>query len=135
VKDRLGDQRGGSEWEPIKILLQRELGLCPKFTTKDSHTSLSRSRSHNRPTNPRNNPNSKQYGSATQEAKDLGNLRCLGQTVCGGRADGPRGLGGWFARPRRTVRKISPNNQYRTSKYRRSVPYVTTRPGKYGTIA
>jgi hypothetical protein len=21
VKDRLGDQRGGSEWEPIKILL------------------------------------------------------------------------------------------------------------------
>jgi hypothetical protein len=24
VKDRLGDQRGGSEWEPIKILLQRE---------------------------------------------------------------------------------------------------------------
>jgi hypothetical protein len=24
VKDRLGDQRGGSEWEPIKNLLQRE---------------------------------------------------------------------------------------------------------------
>jgi hypothetical protein len=24
VKDRLGDQRGGSEWEPIKILLQGE---------------------------------------------------------------------------------------------------------------
>jgi hypothetical protein len=24
LKDRLGDQRGGSEWEPIKILLQRE---------------------------------------------------------------------------------------------------------------
>jgi hypothetical protein len=24
VKDRLGDQRGGSEWEPIKILLRRE---------------------------------------------------------------------------------------------------------------
>jgi hypothetical protein len=22
VKDRLGDQRGGSEWEPIKILLE-----------------------------------------------------------------------------------------------------------------
>jgi hypothetical protein len=24
VKDQLGDQRGGSEWEPIKILLQRK---------------------------------------------------------------------------------------------------------------
>jgi hypothetical protein len=24
LKDRLGDQRGGSEWEPIEILLQRE---------------------------------------------------------------------------------------------------------------
>jgi hypothetical protein len=35
---------------------KRELGLCPKFTTKDSHTSLSRSCSHNRPTNPRNRP-------------------------------------------------------------------------------
>jgi hypothetical protein len=22
MKDRLGDQRGGSEWEPIKILLE-----------------------------------------------------------------------------------------------------------------
>jgi hypothetical protein len=24
VKDRLGDQRGGSEWEPIKILLEED---------------------------------------------------------------------------------------------------------------
>jgi hypothetical protein len=24
LKDRLGNQRGGSEWEPIKILLLRE---------------------------------------------------------------------------------------------------------------
>jgi hypothetical protein len=55
LKNRLGDQRGGSEWEPIKILLRRvELGLCPKSTTKDSHTSLPRSRSHNGLTNPRN---------------------------------------------------------------------------------
>jgi hypothetical protein len=35
---------------------KRELDLCPKFTTKDSHMSLPRSRSHNRPTNPRNKP-------------------------------------------------------------------------------
>jgi hypothetical protein len=24
VKDRLGDKEGGSEWDPIKIILQRE---------------------------------------------------------------------------------------------------------------
>jgi hypothetical protein len=36
LKDRIGDQRGGSEWEPIKILL-KELGLCPKFKSR-SHT-------------------------------------------------------------------------------------------------
>jgi hypothetical protein len=33
---------------------KRELGLYPKFTTTDSHTSLPRSRSHNGRTNPRN---------------------------------------------------------------------------------
>jgi hypothetical protein len=35
---------------------KRELGLNPKFTTTDFHTSLPRSRSHNGPTNPRNKP-------------------------------------------------------------------------------
>jgi hypothetical protein len=40
LKDRLGDQRGGSEWEPIKILLEGDrnsnnmnsLGQTPKIT-------------------------------------------------------------------------------------------------------
>jgi hypothetical protein len=40
LKDRLGDQRGGSEWEPIKILLEGDrnsnkmnsLGQTPKVT-------------------------------------------------------------------------------------------------------
>jgi hypothetical protein len=40
MKDRLGDQRGGSEWEPIKILLEGDwnsnkmnsLGRTPKIT-------------------------------------------------------------------------------------------------------
>jgi hypothetical protein len=36
LKDWLGDQRGGSEWEPIKILL-KELGLCLNRNSK-SHT-------------------------------------------------------------------------------------------------
>jgi hypothetical protein len=35
---------------------KRELGLYHKFTTKDSHTSLPRSRSHYGRTNPRNKP-------------------------------------------------------------------------------
>jgi hypothetical protein len=35
---------------------KRELGLYPKFTTKDSDTSLPRSRSHYGPTNLRNKP-------------------------------------------------------------------------------
>jgi hypothetical protein len=35
---------------------KRELGLCPKFTTKDPHMSLPKSRSHNGPTNPRSKP-------------------------------------------------------------------------------
>jgi hypothetical protein len=33
------------------------------------------------------NPNSKQHGSTTQEAKDLGDLYSLGRTVCEHRAD------------------------------------------------
>jgi hypothetical protein len=39
------------------------------------------------------NPNSKQHGSATQEAKILGDLQYPRRTVCGDRADGPRGGG------------------------------------------
>jgi hypothetical protein len=35
---------------------KRELGLYLKFTTKDSHTSLPRSHSHDGRTNPRNKP-------------------------------------------------------------------------------
>jgi hypothetical protein len=48
-------------------------------------------------------PNSKQHRSATQEAKDLGNLRCLGRTVRMDQADCPRGPGGLSAGSLRTV--------------------------------
>jgi hypothetical protein len=64
------------------------------------------------------NPNSKQYGSTTQEANDLGNLRCLG--------DRPHGPGGPSAGSRRTVRKYLQNHQYCTSKNEPSVPYQWT---------
>ena len=55
MKDRDGDQRGGSEWEPIKILSKEELGLYPKITSKRPPQVLSRSRSNQSATNPRNN--------------------------------------------------------------------------------
>jgi hypothetical protein len=45
----------------------------------------------------RTNSNSKQYGSATQEAKDLGTLRSSRWTVRDGRADVLRGAGGQSA--------------------------------------
>jgi hypothetical protein len=51
LKDRRPE--GGSEWELIKILLE-ELGLYPKITSEEFRTQLPRSRSHNRPTDPRN---------------------------------------------------------------------------------
>jgi hypothetical protein len=39
-----------------KFFPKDELGLYPKFKTKNFHTSLPRSCSHNEPTNPRNKP-------------------------------------------------------------------------------
>jgi hypothetical protein len=102
-----------------KFFPKDELGLCPKFTTKDSHTSLPRSRSHNKPTNPRNKPQLKAKRKRNSRSKGLRQ-----STVPG--ADGPRWTGGQSVRTRRTVRKIFPNNQYRTSKYGRSVIYPRT---------
>jgi hypothetical protein len=75
---------------------KRELGLYPKFTTKDSYTSLPRSRSHNGPTNPRNKPQT--------TPKQKHNSRNKGQSnpaQC--RADGPRARGGRSADGGRTV--------------------------------
>jgi hypothetical protein len=101
-------ERGGGEW------MGAELGLCPKFTTKDSHTSLPRSRSHNRPTNPRNKPQtipkrkrnsrSKGLNSSTQHEVD--------------HPQAPGGLSAWLGRTvcglRRTIWKQLPNHQYYT---------------------
>jgi hypothetical protein len=64
------------------------------------------------------NPNSKQHGSATQEAKDLGNLRSPKQTVRGDQVDSPRGGGGRSAGQGRTVRKWKPNLHCAPSKNR-----------------
>jgi hypothetical protein len=97
VKDRLGDQREGSEWESIKILLVRENSahapnsqlriptrVCQgHVVTKDLPTLGT-------------NPKRSQSGSTKQEANDLadssspgGQSAALGRTVRGHRADGP----------------------------------------------
>jgi hypothetical protein len=76
---------------------KRELGLYPKFTTKDPHTSLPRSRSHYGPTNPRNKPETILKRKHESRSKRLSNpAQC--------RADGPRAWGGQSADTGRTVR-------------------------------
>jgi hypothetical protein len=66
---------------------KRELGLYPKFTTKDSHKSLPRSRSHYGLTNPRNKPQT--IPKRKHEARSKG-LRCSAAAL----ADSPRPWGG-----------------------------------------
>jgi hypothetical protein len=66
---------------------KRELGLYPKFTTKDLHTSLPRSRSHYRPTNPKKKPQTIPKRKHETRSKGLSNpMQC--------QADGPQTWGG-----------------------------------------
>jgi hypothetical protein len=97
-----------------------ELILCPKFTPKNLHTSLSRSRSHNGPTNPRNKPQTTPKRKRNSSSKGL-------SSTTKPQADCPRPLGEpsawvrWTIRElRRTVRKRS-----RTSS---TAPSITDRP-------
>jgi hypothetical protein len=83
---------------PRKFFPKDELGLCPKFTTKDSHTSLPRSRSHNGPTNPRNKPKLKATRKRNSRSKGLKQSAVAW-------ADRPYGGGGLSAGTRRTFRK------------------------------
>jgi hypothetical protein len=66
---------------------KRELGLYPEFTTKDSHTSLPRSRCHTRPTNLRNKPQT--IPKRKHNSRSKGHC-CPAKAL----ADGPRGQGG-----------------------------------------
>jgi hypothetical protein len=72
LKDRLGDQRGGSEWEPIKILLQREnLAYVPNSQPRiPTRVCQSRVVTTNQPTL-RANSKQSQSEIETQRAKDL----------------------------------------------------------------
>jgi hypothetical protein len=98
LKDRLGDQRGG-EWMGAdkNSSPKRELDLNPKFTTKDSHTSLPRSRSHDRRTNPRNKPQTIPKRKHKPRSKGSSCSAAV-------QADGPRPWGGLSATTTRTVR-------------------------------
>jgi hypothetical protein len=76
---------------------KRELGLGPKFTTKDSRMSLPRSHSHIGPTNPRIKPQTIPKRKHNSRSKGLSDpAQC--------RADGPRAWGGRSADTRWTVR-------------------------------
>jgi hypothetical protein len=68
----------------------------PKFTTKDSHMNLLKSRSHGGPTNPRSKPQMIPKRKRNSKSKGLSSL-ALDQ------ADRPQALGGPSARPVRTV--------------------------------
>jgi hypothetical protein len=77
-----------------------ELGLYPKFATKDSHRSLPTSRSHSGPTNPRNKPQTIPKWKHDSRSKGHSNpAQC--QANC------PQAPGELSASPRRTVREVA----------------------------
>jgi hypothetical protein len=84
---------------------KRELGLCHKFTTKDS-TRVCQGPvvTADLPTLGAN-PKRSQIKSVTQRAKDLAAPHWTRCTICKHRADRPRGLGGLSADTGRTVRE------------------------------
>jgi hypothetical protein len=93
---------------------KRELGLCPKFTTKDSHTSLPRSRSHNGPTNHRNKPQTIPKRKHDSRSEGL-SCPAVHQVDCPRPPGGPSARVWWTVRGlRRTVRKNIPAHQYCT---------------------
>jgi hypothetical protein len=134
---------------------KRELSLSPKFTTKDSHTSLPKSRSHSGPTNPRSKPqtiskrkrNSRSKGLSTSALDQPDCPQALGRpsassgrTVRKAWADRPRPPSGLSARVRRTVRKTIPDHQCCTLNNGlsemglRIVRTVTDRPTQVRTV-
>jgi hypothetical protein len=72
------------------------------------------------------NSKSKQHGSTSQKATNIGDLQWPGRTIRTEGAESPRGLGGPSASKGRTIRKWHPNLQYRTAKNGPSVLYLRT---------
>jgi hypothetical protein len=134
MKDRLGDQRGGS----VGADKNSSRRMNSAYTTNSqlripTRVCQGRVVTTDLPTLG-TNPNSIHHGSTTQKAKDIGNLESTRRTVRSVRADCPRGGRGLSARRTRTVRNCSPNLQYYTEKNGpsvmdpRTVRLVTDRP-------
>jgi hypothetical protein len=101
LKDRKGDQRGGSEWEPIKILLQRENSAYTPIATRFTRTHKSGSKlGTHEPTRPRDKPRTKLEG---LEAEANHKRRSNKLSAWAG-ADCPHSRGGPSTVPWRTVR-------------------------------
>jgi hypothetical protein len=85
-------REGGSEWEPIKILLQRENSAYAPNSQPRIPTRVCQGRvvTTDLPTL-ETNPNSVQYRSTNQKAKDISNLESTRRTARSVRADCPRG--------------------------------------------
>jgi hypothetical protein len=110
VKHRLGDYRGGSEWEPIKILLQRENPAYtpnsqPRIPTRVCQGHVVTADLPTLGTNPKRS----QSGSTIQEAKDLAVLQQPWRTVRDPRADGLLPTGGRSDNHNRMTRR-APND-------------------------
>jgi hypothetical protein len=123
LKDLLGDQRGGSQWELIKILLLREnsaytpnsppwipIRVCQGHVVTTNVPTLG------------TNPKRSQSGSTKQEAKDLAILKQPRRTVRGHLADCP-----WAQRAQSATHggrsvKHGQNDPTSTSSHGRSVP-------------
>jgi hypothetical protein len=106
TKDQLGDQRGGSEWEPIKILLLSENSAYtpnsqPRIPTRVCQGHVVTTDLPTLGTNPKQSRSE----STNQETKDLVILRAPFRTVRDPRADGPRSPGGRSVNHNRTTRR------------------------------
>jgi hypothetical protein len=103
-------ERGGSEWEPIKILLQRENSAYttnsqPRIPTRVCQGHVVKADLPTLGTNPKRS----QSGSTTQEAKDLAIVRKPWRTVREAGVDGPRGQGGQSVKRNRTTSSAPQN--------------------------
>jgi hypothetical protein len=127
VRDRLGDQRGGSEWEPIKSLLLRENSAYtpnsqPRIPTRVCQGHIVTTNVPTLGTNPKRS----QSRSTKQEAKDLAILQQPRRTVRGHLADCPRSPRGRSATHGGLSIKHKQNNPTGTLTCGRSVPRPRT---------
>jgi hypothetical protein len=107
-------REGESDWEPIKILLQRDELDCPKSQARvPTRTCQGHVVTTDLPTLG-TSPNKLQRGSTTQEATHLGKTASLGRTArppatdtLSRLADGPNLEDGWSVKMYKTSRRFT----------------------------